>query len=224
MARSRQEISLKQLAIDKDNAAIVIAVGIASFVIIFSLVACNALIKQERYQSKVIGKKKETLKVLKTNAEEVKKLETSYQAFASTPQNVLGGSSTGTGDRDGENPRLVLDALPSKYDFPGLTSSLNKLFQQYQLESITGTDDEVAQAAAQSSSQPQPIEMPFTVVVNGTAQNSKEILEKMEKSIRPMQVKTLTLNGQSDQLKISVSAHTYFQPQKKFEVRSEQIK
>lgn len=79
---ARQQISLKQLAIDKDNSAIVLAVGLAAFVIVFSLVASNALLKQRSYQAKVIGQKKTALKQLKQNASEVEKLKTSYQAFA----------------------------------------------------------------------------------------------------------------------------------------------
>ncbi len=221
---ARQQISLKQLAIDKDNTAIVVAVGLAAFIIIFSLVASNALLKQRSYQSTVIGKKKVALKQLKQNEKEVEKLKQSYQTFASAPQNVLGGNPSGTGEKDGDNPRLILDALPSKYDFPALATSLEKVFKPYNIESITGTDDEVAQAAATASGTPQPVEIPFTIAMNGSAQNSKEILQLFEKSIRPVQVEKLTISGRANQLKINVTAKTYFQPQKKFDVTSEKVK
>ena len=221
---AKQKASLKQLAIDKDNSAIIIAVGLASFIVVFCLIASHALIKQSAYQNKVIGKKKAALNQAKKNVEEVKKLHTSYQAFASQEQNVLGGSSRGSGDKDGENPRLILDALPSKYDFPALTTSLEKTFKQYSLESITGTDDEKNQAAVPSSGTPQPVEMPFAVGVNGSAANSKEILQQFEKSIRPFQIQKINITGSSSQLQINITAKTYFQPQKKFEVKTEKVK
>lgn len=221
---AKQQISLKQLAINKDNTAIIIAVALASFIIVFSLIASHALLKQRSYQAKVIGKKKTALKQLKTNAGEVDKLKTAYQAFAGTDQNILGGSSTGTGDKDGENPRLILDALPSKYDYPALATSLEKVFKPYSLESITGTDDEVAQASAAASGTPQPVEMPFAITVNTSAQASKEALRLFEKSIRPFQIDKVSITGSSNQLKINVNGKTYFQPQKKFEVRLEKVK
>lgn len=221
---ARQQISLKQLAINKDNSTILLVVGLASFIIVFSLIASNALIKQRTYQAKVIGKKKVALKQLKTNSTEVNKLKASYQTFAGADQNVLEGNSKGSSDKDGENPRLILDALPSKYDFPALTSSLDKLFKPYSLESITGTDDEVAQSAAQSSGTPQPVEIPFTIAMKGSSQQTKDILQIFEKSIRPFQIQKVTLTGESSQIKLNVTAKTYFQPQKKFEVKTEKVK
>ena len=220
---AKQQISLKQLSIDKDNTAIVIAVGLASFIVIFSLVASNALLKQRAYQSRVITQKKAALKQLKTNVSEIEKLKTSYQTFAEEQQNILEGSATGQGSKDGDNPRIILDALPSKYDFPALATSMEKVFKPYNLESLTGTDDELGQATAAASATPQPVEIPFAVTMNGSAQTSKEILQLFEKSIRPMQIQRLTLNGQANQLKISVDGKTYFQPQKKFDVKTEKV-
>lgn len=220
----RQQISLKQLSIDKDNSAIVIAVGLAAFVIVFSLVASQALLQQSRYQAKVIGKKKSALKQLRINAEEVEKLKSAYFVFAEKDQNILGGNAAGSGERDGENPRIILDALPSKYDFPALTTSLEKVFKPYGLQGITGTDDEINQTGAEATPTPQPVEIPFTVAVKSNAQSTKEILQLLEKSIRPIQVQRLSLIGSSDQLEVNIEAKTYFQPQKKFDVRTEIVK
>lgn len=220
----KQQISLKQLAINKDSTAIVVVVGLASFILVFSLISSHALLQQRAYQAKVIGKKKVALQQLEDNAQEVEKLKTSYRAFAEKPENVLGGNPEGNGEKDGSNPRLVLDALPSKYDFPALTTSLEKVFKQYGIESITGTDDEVAQSAAEASVSPQPVEMPFTITITGNAQNTKELLQKFERSIRPIQVQKVTINGASNQLKIGVTAKTYFQPEKKFDVKTEKVK
>lgn len=221
---ARQQISLKQLAINKDNTAIIVAVGIAAFVVVFSLVASKALLDQRSYQARVIGKKKIALKQLKQNVTEVDKLKNSYQVFSEANQNVLGGSSSGSGDKDGPNARLVLDALPSKYDFPALTTSLDKVFKQYRVTSIAGVDDEVTQSGAQASGTPAPVEMPFTIVVDGPSQSSKDILSNFEKSIRPIQLQTLSIAGDSTNLKFTVKAKTYFQPQKKFDVKTEKVK
>ena len=221
---AKQQLSLKQLAINNDNTSIIITIGLATFIFIFSCVASNALLKQRAYHATVIGKKKAALAQLKKNTEEVEKLKKSYIAFADSQENVLGGSATGNGDKDGENPRLVLDALPSKYDFPALATSLEKVFSQYKIENLQGTDDEIAQSAAEASASPQPLEIPFAVSTGGSEAAAKDVLLLYERSIRPIQISKLKLESAGDSLKISVEAKTYFQPQKKFDVKPEAVK
>lgn len=218
---ARQKISLKQLAIDKDNTTIAIAVGVAAFIIVFSLVASNALWSQRGYQAEVIGKKKVALKELKKSVDEVDKLKDSYTAFADQPVNVIGGSSTGSGDMDGDNSRIVLDALPSKYDFPALTTSLEKMFKDYQIQNIEGTDDEVAQAAVEPTGSPELVEIPFAVTLNSSASSTKSALSMFERSIRPFQIEKLTFKGENNEVKVTVNAKTYVQGQKKFDVKRE---
>lgn len=220
---AKVNLSTKRLAIDKANSTMLIAVGVAAFVVVFSLVASKALLDQRAYQAKVIDHKKIALKQLETNLEEVQKLEAAYKVFAGASQNALGGSPTGNGDRDGENPRIVLDALPSKYDFPALATSFEKLFIPYNLQSITGTDDEIAQASNQSSASPEAVDMPFSVTVETSAGSIKPLLEIFEKSIRPMQIEKLTLSGADDLITIDVIGKTYFQPEKTFNVTHEAI-
>lgn len=221
------KISNKRLAIDKANATVIAAVGIAVFIVIFSIVAGKALMDQRAYQSKVIAKKKTALKQLKKNLQEVEKLNNAYQEFAGATTNALGGNPKGNGPKDGENPRIVLDALPSKYDFPALTTSLEKMLKDnnYAIESIDGKDEEVAQAKQPGNVAPKPIEMPFTVAVTTSASATKSLLELFERSIRPMQIEKLTISGSNgDALKISIEAKTFYQPEKKFDVKVETIK
>lgn len=221
---ARQQISLKQLAIDKDNATIAIVIGIATFVTIFSLVASKSLLSQSSYQSKVIKQKETAVQQLKENATEVAKLNDAYQAFGQQDPNILGGSKNGTGDRDGDNARIVLDALPSKYDFPALATSLQKAFKAYSIESISGTDDELVQSQAAETAAPVPVEIPFRMDIKTSPNSSAEMLKIFERSIRPMKINKLDLTTEGDQIKFSVDAKTYFQAKKKFEVTQEAVK
>jgi type II secretory pathway pseudopilin PulG len=215
--------SLKKLAIDKANATLMIVLGAAAFVSVFCLVASKSLLTQRSYQSGVISKKKIALKQLNSDIDEANKLSNSYQVFESSPENVIGGDSSGQDDRDGDNARIVLDALPSKYDFPALATSLEKLLsnKQFRISSIAGTDDEVTQSAAPSSGTPQPVAMPFTVDITTTAASGATLLQLFERSIRPMQIQKLSITGQTDQLKITLNAKTYFQPEKKLDIKTE---
>lgn len=221
-----KNFSTKKIAIDKAYGTMVLAVGISAFVVVFSLVASKALYSQMRYQNKVSSQKEKALKTLKSNVSAADQLTTAYQEFSGATVNVLGGNPKGDADRDGDNPRIVLDALPSKYDFPALTTSIEKLLKDsgFNITTITGNDDEIAQGTANSSDNPQPIEIPFSVEVATSGQQGKTLMELFERSIRPIQVNKLVLNSQNGQLKATITAKTYFQPEKNLNVRSEVVK
>ena len=147
--------SVKHVQIDKANSRMVAIVAMAAFVVVFSLVASRALLGQRSYQARVIAGKQKAVKQLKDNITSVDSLVKSYSVFVSSSTNVLGGNSTGTGAQDGDNAKLVLDALPSQYDFPALATSLEKILtsKNYKINSITGTDDEIKQ---QNKTKPKP--------------------------------------------------------------------
>ncbi len=219
--------STKRVMIDKANVTVVIAVSIAVFVTIFCLVASKALLSQRAYQARVIGAQEQARDQLQANIKAADALTTSYKAFASAPQNVIGGSATGSGERDGDNARIVLDALPSKYDFPALATSLEKLIkgQNLAIASITGTDDESNQQATSASDSPKPVEMPFKVSVSGNYDSVQNLIKVFELSIRPININQLTFKAsQGGSLSLDVDAKTYYQPEKGFEFKTEVVK
>ncbi len=218
-------ISTKQLQIDKANLRIVTAVSIAAFITVFSLVASKSLLSQRSYQAKVIAKKQIAKDTLEANIRASKQLVSSYQTFVQTSTNVIGGNPQGQGDRDGDNARIVLDALPSKYDFPALTTSLDKILSKdYKIESINGTDDEINQSTVVQSATPQKVEIPFQVVVTTNSQALQGLLTVFERSIRPMDIQTLALSGKSDALNVTITAKTYYQPEKSLQITSQVVK
>jgi hypothetical protein len=218
--------SSKRAMIDKANARTVAYVGVAAFIVIFSLVSTKTLISQATYQNHVISAKKVAVKQLKADLAATKPLMASYSAFVGTSQNVLGGNSDAVGRNDGNNAKIVLDALPSSYDFPGLTNSIETLLntQGVGLQTITGTDDEVAQSANQSSVTPQPIPIPFGFGVNGDYTAVQKTISALEHSTRPMQVQTLDIAGSNGKLQLNVTAQTYYQPAKSLNINQKVVK
>lgn len=217
--------STKRVMIDKANARIVLFVSIAAFIVVFSLVATKTLASQAAYQNKVISTKRAAVNQLKSNVDSVNQLKTAYDAFTSTSQNVLNGDPNGTGPEDGNNAQIVLDALPSSYDFPGLTTSLETLLgdQNVKIDSISGTDDEVAHSANTSSSAPQPVPIPFQVSVEGDYNGVQRVVSAFGRSIRPMQLQTLDISGSNNNLVLSVTAQTYYQPAKSLKINKEVV-
>lgn len=215
----------KRNLIDKANSTIVIATAAAAFLVVFSLVAAKALGSQMSYQNRVIDAKKQALAQLESNLEARNSLVNSYKAFANTPVNVLGGNPEGSGDNDGDNAKIILDALPSRYDFPALTTSIEKLVssQTMQIKSITGTDEEAAQELNATASEPKAIPMPFEVQASGSYGASRNLVSAFERSIRPFTIQKLDISGSESSINLTVTAQTYYQPEKSLKITTEAI-
>lgn len=222
------ELSSKRVQLSKANMYIVAIVSAACFVSIFSLTASKMLFSQMSYQSKVIDKKEVAKKQLQDNVKARDQLVSAYKLFAksTTGSNIIGGSLSGQSDRDGDNARIVLDALPSKYDYPALTTSLEKLMSSSNLaiNSIAGTDDEAAQAGGEASANPQPVDMPFTVSFDATYTDTEKFFGLLQRSIRPIKVQQITVTGSDNRLSTSITAKTYYQPEKALIIQSEAVK
>lgn len=225
---AKMQLSSKRLQIDKANVRILIVMSVASFVTIFSLVASYSLMKQGGYQKNVIEKKETSLKTLESNLAARDTLVERYKAFTSQAQNAIGGSASGSGERDGDNAKLVLDALPSRYDFPAVATSIERLITAGGLTtlSISGTDAQVEQVAqtGQSAQSSAIVEMPFEFSVSGTTEKVQSFIDLLGYSIRPVQIDSMTLSGENEDLKATFTAKTYYQPRKSFELKSEVVR
>lgn len=222
---ARVNSSTKRTLITKANSTMVLSTAIAAFVVVFCLVASKTLLSQANYQNRVIGAKKDAVSQLKDNIAARDSLVSSYQAFVDTPQNILGGNPTGTGEQDGDNAKLILDSLPSKYDFPALAASLEKMIsaQNLQVVSITGTDQEVEEHN-KSEGTPQAVAMPFEIQVSGSYEAVQGLVSMFNRSIRPFQLQTVELSGSQTNMTATINAQTFYQPEKTFKVQTEVLK
>jgi len=216
---------MKRIGVNKTNARIFGIIAGTSFLVVFFLVASYSLFGELTFRNQIIKEKKTAVTQLKTNVESSTKLVKSYKTFAGANTNFIGGSSSGIGARDGSNPKITLDALPSKYDFPALTASLEKLAteQQVTIDGITGSDDEVAQTG-QASNSPAPFEMPFEIKLTGDYVTIQKALDAFDKSIRPIQTQTMQISGDQTKLNLVLNAKTFYQPEKTLKIRMKDIK
>lgn len=223
---SKMKFSTKKILVDKANAQIVGMIAGATVVVIFSLVGSRALLSQRSYQSRVITEKEKAVKQLKVNIGTVNSLVDSYNRFISTQSNVLGGNPQGSGERDGDNARIVLDALPSQYDFPALATSLEKLISSpnYTINSITGTDEELSQITTAENTEIIPVEMPFEISVSSTYGASQQLVETLQRSIRPFSIQTMLFDGTDSRMDVTISAKTYYQPEKGLTIKTQEVK
>lgn len=219
------QTSAKRIQINKANTTMVAVVATSAFIVAFSFVASRALWIRRSYQNRVIAAKEQAADQLAANIAAADELKTAYQAFVSTPENVIGGSSSGTGERDGDNAKIILDALPSKYDFPALATSMENILKNknYKIENISGSDDEIAQAAAEGADSV-PVEMPFEISATGDFKSIEDLMSILQRSIRPIRVQTVELTGNNSELTATVNAVTYYQPEKTLNIKTKVVK
>ncbi len=219
--------SAKHVLVDKAQRTMLISISIATIVVVFCLVAFKSLWSEAGYQNKIIKMKKEASVQYKENIDAVDKLVSQYNVFNNEDTNILGGSRTGAGELDGANGRIVLDALPSKYDFPALTSSLEKILltRKATIESITGFDDESAQStAAQSTPTSTSTPITFTLGTSTSYAGSRDIINDLQRSIRPFVIQQLQLSGKDAEMSMTITAETYYQPTKSLGVTFKEVK
>ena len=141
----------------------------------------------------------------------------SFQQFDSSSESLIK-----TPDK---NSKLVLDALPSKYDFPALATSLEKVLTDggYAITGLTGTDNE-ATVSQDRSNEPVPVDMPFSLGVIGPYDLVKNVVNDLERSIRPITVDLLEVTGTSTETRVSIQARTYYQPGRSIYYNTKEVK
>lgn len=212
--------SIKHLQIDKAKSRVLAVVSVAAIITIFSLFVTKSMLTKANYQRRVINEKHKVVSQLKDNIESTKALITQYKTFAEQNPNVLSGNVSGNGNLDGDNARITLDALPSKYDAPALASSIEKLLleRNVSIQSIDVTDD---QAGNPDQAQAVPVATPvsFSFEAGSDFKTSQQLIMDFERSIRPFDVVSLELSGTDTSLKAKVGVITYYQPAKSLSLK-----
>jgi len=222
---AQKEFLTKRIAVSKANAQTVAIAAVGAFITVFCLVASNYLLGINSYQSKIMAADNKADNQLKIDVSNEKQLVSSYNKFVSQNPTIIGVNSYNKPYLY-NNATVILDALPSQYDFPALVTSVDKILQSdnFNIQSIGGTDEAGTITGDQASGNPQPIAMPFSFSISGANYSSIQTLFiQLEESIRPMQIESITLSGTDSSMNLSVNAQTYFQPSKVFKIATEEI-
>lgn len=212
-----ENASQKRVLIDKTNRTVFTVIALTSALVVFSLITIKGLYGVAQHRSKVITQKREAADQLKKNDAAVGELITSFKDFEEKAEPLIGTTD--------KNSKIVLDALPPKYDFPALATSLEKILTLggYNINSITGIDNSLNEKD-QNIASPKPVEIPFEISVSGTFDQIKNLPADLESSIRPMQVTYFDLTGKVDDAKLVIKARTYYQPGRNLDVRFVEVK
>lgn len=226
----KSKITSKSLQIDKTQSTILGVVVAATIITVFCLVSAKALVSQAMYQRRVINARHASTQQLNTDIKDANTLVNQYNNvfIGSGAQNIIGGQNTSDPSAmppNGNNGKIVLDALPTTYDFPALLTSLSSLLNTDGIgaQSIGGSDLS-STINSQPTANPQPGNIEMTISGSGTYGSTEKLIKDLERSIRPFDITHLTLNGNESSLTTSINLTTYYQPAKTLNISGKEIK
>jgi len=216
----------KRVQLDKANQLIFGSLAFTVFIFIFALFATKDLISQGSYQNRVISQQTIAKNNLDTDLNAISSLKSSYKAFVDQPQNLLGGNPAGSGNNDGNNSKIILDALSTSFDPNAWNlnfSNLNSLLGQGSgFVSLSAASAAPSASSSQStgSSSPSPTPVQLSGTFSTSLNNIQGTLDLLNKPIIPIQVNTLIFtaatNGQSPT--VNYTATSFYQPAYQFNI------
>lgn len=226
---NKNSLRTGSLKVSKEQSRIMVTVGVATIITVFCLMSSRALVSQAAYQRRVVNARHASAKQLKSDISNANTLVNQYNSvfIGVNPQNIIGGrniSGVNTTPPDGDNGQIVLDALPTVYDFPALLTSVSQLLNNDGIgsPSIGGTDQS-STANSTPTGNPQPVSIDLTVSGSGTYSDSQKFINDLERSIRPFDITHLTLTGNESALTFDLDVTTYYQPAKTLNITAQEI-
>lgn len=225
--RKRQQIAKANRMMFMWVAAISAVVGIAAVGSIF-------LYQQAAFNEKVLNVKAKTASTLRNSNKAIPELEDKIRQM-NTNQALVDSMAPG----QTQPIRVVLDALPADANSPAFGASLQDKFlndpalkiESLIVDNIAGaeaqTDASVVDAAAPSTDEGNSNEITFRFSVSTDLANVnalKDLLQKLERSIRAIDLTSIKLETQGTRLLLSVEGRAFYEPAKTVELKQETVK
>lgn len=223
--RKRQQIS-------NANRTMFVWVAAVSAVVGIAIVGSVLLYQKAAFNERVLSLKDKTVSTLRENNKVVPDLEDKIRQMNTNQalKDVMGPNQT-------QPIRVVLDALPSEANSPALGSSLQTKFLNdpaLRIESLTvdpvvgvesQTSSNVKDASSTASTNANEITFRFAVSVDINNANAlKELLQRLERSIRAVDITSLKIEAQSNRLLLSVEGRAFYEPAKTVQLQEQAVK
>ena len=193
----------KREQVAKAGSTVFIVVAIAAVAVVFSLISIRFLWEKKSYNDRVISAKTKARDGIQSNLENIDKLSEQF------PQ-LKNSAST--------NAKTILHALPPVYDYAALASSIDFLATSSRVKSNTSIGEDISARALNSATISQPVELPLSLEVSGNYEAVKQYILNLERSIRPIHIKSVSYSGSNQSLQVSINATTYYQPARSLDV------
>lgn len=232
---AEQETAIrKRQQIANANRMMFIWVAIVSGIVGIAVVASIFLLQKAWFNEKVLLEKGTTAATLSQNNQVIDDLKDQIRVL-----NTNDALRSAMAPGESEPIQVVLDALPSDANSSALGSSLQEKFlngsglslESLSVDPVAGVESQTSenvqdasQTAGQASGQNQ---ITFRFSVSTPADNAsalKELLQKLERSIRAIDITSLTIETQGSKLMMNVEGRAYYEPAKSVELKDKTVK
>lgn len=212
----------KRQQIESASRTMFIWVAVASVAVSVCVVVAQFFLQKLIYNQRIINAKIEASDTLSKNLTNAQQLKEEVDALVGN-QDL---SSVKT-NQDDPNTKSVLDALPSQADSTALATSLQQAIlnrSSVVIESITVPPETVSTEQSGAAEAVKPIEQKFSITVSGSYDKIATMITDLERTIRPMKILSLSLNGSDADMRVTLEAATYYQPAKTTSVKEQVLR
>lgn len=229
-----QDVALrKRQQIAKANRMMFMWVAAVSALVGIAIVASIFLLQKAWFNEKVLAEKSKTASTLVHDNQVINQLKDEVRVL-NTNDALKSAMTPG----ESQPVQVVLDALPSEANSSALGSSLQEKFLNDPALTIESLNvDPVAGIESQTNSNVQDasgnsgavganqITFHFSVSTDvGNASVLKTLLQKLERSIRAIDITNLTVETQGTKLVLTVDGHAFYEPAKTVELKDKTVK
>lgn len=216
----------KRQQITKANRSMFLWVAGASVVVAFAIVLGQFMLQQAIFNERVLAEKSTTNRTLEDNIEAADELKEEVNHLLAD-DNLAAARA----DATDSNLQVVLDALPTRPDSLNLGSSLQLVLLSGRVQSIdsltvdtVGGDEETGvEDASVEIIDTGPNELTFRFTVSGNYENIMDVLRALSRSIRPIDVTAINVQGNDEQLAATIDARTFYQNAKAVELQEKTV-
>lgn len=224
-----KEVALrKRQQIAKANRTMFLWVMGASIVIGAAAVTSGFVARKLEFNSRVISEKNKTVEKLVANNEKIVKLEDNVRLL-NTNQLLLNARA-----KPSDAPiQVILDALPSESNEAALGASLQKellnlpdvTVESLSFESISGGSGDSRNSQASEDLAANAIAFNFSVSVPSDKVDSlRTLLLRLERSIRAIEITSLTVEMQGAKIVLNANAVAFFEPPVTLKLEDKMVK
>lgn len=231
---TQQTALRKRQQIANANRMMFVWVAAVSAVVGIALVGSLFLFQKSSFNEKVLKVKSQTASTLRANNAAIPELEDQVRVL-----NTNSALKSAMAPNQDQPIRVVLDALPADANSSALGSSLQEKFlndpalriEALSVEPVAGveslSDANVENAASNSDSEGASHEITFRFSVSVAGDNPsalKELLQKLERSIRAIDITSLEIETQGNRLLLAVEGRAFYEPAKTVELKDKTVK
>lgn len=213
----------KRQLINAANKTVFMWIVIASIVLGVCGVVAQFLIQQLMFNNKIYGVQSTTSTTLENNIK-------AYSGLKEDVKKLIANESL-TALRKGDNStalQVIIDALPTEENKGAFATSmqtevLGPSGVTLSSFSVADTSDiSTSSSAVATAKDPIPFDCDF--VITGSYSQIQQALRNLERSIRPITINSIEIQGSATKMQASITATTYYQPSKNVQLKEKPVK